>query len=45
MLAASSRYQVPLVFAGLIVVAIMSIAMYAICAMVERRMTHWAVRA
>ncbi len=44
MLAASSRYQVPLVFAGLVVVAIMSISMYAVCAAFERRMTHWAVR-
>jgi NitT/TauT family transport system permease protein len=44
MLAASSRYQVPLVFAGLIVVAAMSIAMYGVCAIFERRMTHWAVR-
>jgi NitT/TauT family transport system permease protein len=44
MLAASSRYQVPLVFAGLLVVAAMSIALYLLCVLVERRVTGWASR-
>jgi NitT/TauT family transport system permease protein len=44
MLSASSRFEVPLVFAGLVVVGAMGIAMYAICVMVEQRMTRWAFR-
>ena len=37
MLAASSRFQVSLVFAGVAAVAVMGIAMYAICALLEQR--------
>jgi NitT/TauT family transport system permease protein len=44
MLSASSRFEVPLVFAGLVVVGAMGIAMYAICVVVEQRMTRWAFR-
>lgn len=44
MLAASSRSDVPLVFSGLIVVAVLGVVMYAICAIFERRMTGWAFR-
>jgi NitT/TauT family transport system permease protein len=44
MLSASSSFRVPLVFAGLIVVAIMGVGMYAIFAMLERRFTGWAFR-
>lgn len=44
MLAASSRSDVPLVFSGLIVIAILGVVMYAICAWFERRMTGWAFR-
>ena len=44
MVAASSRFEVPLVFAGLIVVAIMGVVMYAIFAVLEQRMTRWAFR-
>lgn len=44
MLTASSRFDVPLVFAGLVVVAIMGVVLYAICAAFERRMTRWAFR-
>lgn len=44
MLAASSRFQVALVFAGVVTVAIMGIAMYAICGVFERRMVYWAYR-
>ena len=45
MLAASSRFQVSLVFAGVAAVAVMGIAMYAICAAFEQRFVHWAYRA
>jgi NitT/TauT family transport system permease protein len=44
MLSASSRFEVPLVFAGLLVVGGMGIGMYAICVIFERRMTRWAFR-
>ncbi|ORE96588.1 putative aliphatic sulfonates transport systempermease [Stappia sp. 22II-S9-Z10] len=44
MLNASSRFDVPLVFAGLIVVAAMGVAIYAVFAAVETRTTGWAVR-
>lgn len=44
MLAASSRFQVALVFAGVCAVAIMGIAMYAICAVLEQRLVYWAYR-
>jgi NitT/TauT family transport system permease protein len=44
MLTASSRFDVPLVFAGLVIVAAMGVALYAICAAFERRMTRWAFR-
>jgi NitT/TauT family transport system permease protein len=41
---ASANFRVPLVFAGLVVVAVMGIAMYALFAYIERRTTKWAVR-
>jgi NitT/TauT family transport system permease protein len=44
MLSASSRFEVPLVFAGLLVVGAMGVAMYAICVVFEKRMTKWAFR-
>jgi len=44
MLSASSRFEVPLVFAGLIVVGAMGIGMYAICVIFEKRLTRWAFR-
>ena len=44
MLQASSSFNVPLVFAGLIVVAAMGILMYAVFAILERRVTGWAFR-
>ncbi len=44
MIVASSRFEVPLVFAGLIVTSAMSVAMYAIAAVVEKRVTGWANR-
>lgn len=45
MMAASSRFDVPLVFAGLLVIAVMGIVMYEIFAFLERRVTFWATRA
>jgi NitT/TauT family transport system permease protein len=44
MLVASSRFQVPLAFAGLIVTGVMGVGMYVACAAIERRMTGWATR-
>lgn len=44
MLQASSTFRVPLVFAGLIVISVMGIVMYAIFAVIERRFTGWANR-
>jgi NitT/TauT family transport system permease protein len=43
-LTASARFDVPLVFAALLVIAAMGIVMYAIFAVIEGRMTSWAVR-
>ena len=42
---ASSRFETPLCFAGLIVIAIMGVVMYAFFVWVERRFTFWATRA
>ena len=44
MIVASSRFDVPLVFAGLIVTGIMGVGMYAIAAAIETRTTGWAMR-
>lgn len=44
MLIASSQFNVPLVFSGLMVLAFMGISLYAIFAFIERRMTGWATR-
>lgn len=44
MLAAQSQFNVPLVWAGLIMLAIEGIIMYAVMAWVEMRMTGWAHR-
>ncbi|QQS13763.1 MAG: ABC transporter permease [Rhodospirillales bacterium] len=44
MLSASARNDAPTTFAGLFAIAVMGIAMYAVCAAVERRMTRWAFR-
>ena len=44
MLAASSRFEVPLAFAGLLITSIMGITMYAVAEIFERRMTGWATR-
>jgi len=44
MVQAGSNFQMPLVFAGLILLAVEGIAMYAVFAYVEVRFTHWAFR-
>jgi len=44
MLVASSRFEVPLAFAGLLVTGAMGIAMYAVAGAIEARMTGWATR-
>lgn len=44
MLNASSRFDVPLVFAGLVVVAVMGVLIYEVFAWIERRTTGWATR-
>jgi NitT/TauT family transport system permease protein len=44
MLQASSQFRVPLMFAGVFVIAVMGIVTYLIFAYIERRMTGWATR-
>ena len=45
MLSASSGFRVPLVCAGLVVVAVKGVGMYAVFAVLERRFAGWAFRA
>jgi NitT/TauT family transport system permease protein len=44
MMIASGNFDVPLVFAGLVLLAIMGISLYALSSWVEGRMTGWAQR-
>jgi NitT/TauT family transport system permease protein len=44
MLVASSRFEVPLAFAGLLVTSVMGIGMYLVATFIERRTTGWATR-
>ena len=44
MLQAQAQFQVPLIFAGLVALAIEGIVMYAAMAALEARMTGWAHR-
>jgi NitT/TauT family transport system permease protein len=44
MMQAASQFRVPLMFAGLMVIAIMGIATYLVFAGLERRLTRWATR-
>jgi NitT/TauT family transport system permease protein len=44
MLSAQAAFQVPLVFAGLLALAVLGIVLYALMAVVERRFTTWAYR-
>ncbi|MDH7798753.1 MULTISPECIES: ABC transporter permease [unclassified Beijerinckia] len=44
MIVASSRFDVPLVFAGVVVTAAMSVTMYTIATLIETRTISWATR-
>lgn len=44
MMIASGNFDVPLVFAGLIILAVMGVVLYAICSFAEMRLTGWAQR-
>ncbi|MEM9440677.1 MAG: ABC transporter permease, partial [Pseudomonadota bacterium] len=44
MLIASSSFNVPLVFAGLFVLAGLGVMFYAIFSIIERRVAGWAMR-
>jgi NitT/TauT family transport system permease protein len=44
MVTASARFEVALVFAGLIAVAVMAVALFEICVLIEKRTTRWAFR-
>jgi NitT/TauT family transport system permease protein len=44
MIQAGSNFQMPLVFAGLLALAVLGIAMYGVFAFIERRLTGWAFR-
>jgi NitT/TauT family transport system permease protein len=44
MLQAQAQFQVPLIFAGLVALAVEGIVMYALMAILETRMTGWAQR-
>lgn len=44
MMSASSSMNMPLVFAGLVVIGVMGVVMYELFAYLERRITGWAVR-
>jgi len=44
MMTASSNFQVSLVFAGLIILALLGVALYALFSLLERRVTGWATR-
>ncbi len=44
MLQASSQFRIPLMFAGVFVIAAMGVATYMVFAFIERRMTGWAIR-
>jgi len=44
MMSASSKFNMPLVFAGLLVIAAMGVAMYGVFSAIELRSTRWATR-
>jgi NitT/TauT family transport system permease protein len=44
MMTASSNFQVSLVFAGLIILAVLGVVLYAFFSLLERRVTGWATR-
>jgi NitT/TauT family transport system permease protein len=44
MMIASSNFNVPLVFAGLFLLAFLGVGLYVIFSMIERRVAGWAMR-
>jgi NitT/TauT family transport system permease protein len=44
MMIASSSFDVPLVFAGLFILAALGVALYVVFSLIESRVTGWAVR-
>jgi NitT/TauT family transport system permease protein len=44
MMIASANFDVPLVFAGVFILAALGVALYAIFSLVEARVTGWAHR-
>lgn len=44
MMIASGNFDVPLVFAGLVILAVMGVLLYAVSSLVEARMTGWSQR-
>jgi NitT/TauT family transport system permease protein len=44
MMIASSSFDVPLVFAGLFILAVLGVGLYVVFSMIEGRVTGWAVR-
>jgi NitT/TauT family transport system permease protein len=44
MIIASGNFDVPMVFAGLVILAVMGVMLYAVSAFIEARMTGWAQR-
>jgi NitT/TauT family transport system permease protein len=44
MLQASSQFRVPLMFAGVSVIALMGVAAYVVFALIEKRLTGWSTR-
>ncbi len=44
MMIASSNFDVPLVFAGLLILAVLGVALYMVFSLIEARVTGWATR-
>jgi len=44
MMTASSNFNVPMVFAGLFILAILGVALYLVFSLIEQRVTGWATR-
>jgi NitT/TauT family transport system permease protein len=44
MMIASSSFDVPLVFAGLFILAALGVGLYIVFSLIEARVTGWAVR-
>jgi len=44
MMIASASFDVPLVFAGLVILAVMGVSLYVIFSFIESRVTGWAMR-